>query len=267
MKAVKRFKGLLVKGRPYLLDSILGQNTRMVQPPLSMERPSANPLHSKTRSEDTHDRRPVEGALVREGVHRRIDPERMDIDQKDRADSTVVVGTAHAPSDGNPDPSIAPRNPDHGRSEAHRRLDSLLEHKAVGKGQAHDPLEEFLFLEVGPTGGDEPPDPPAVSESPPAAEGNIYETAYHEEVERIRSNTKDATLYLTRRVDKTEEYQEDENMIGVDKDQAEAPSGFAKVLEKAREKGMDTKDKTEQHASRLTSNLLHKITSRGHGDG
>ena len=250
-----------------MLDSILGQNARMVQPPLSMERPSANPLHSKARSEDIHDRRLVEGALVREGVHRKIGPKRIDTDPRENDNDTVMTETVHASTDDRRQGSSSvPSLSSRGHSEANYRLDSLLEHKLVGKGQAHNPLEEFLFLEVGPGGGSEAPDPPVVSESPPAAEGNIYEIAYHEEVERIRSNSKNATLYLTRRVDQTQEYQEDERMIGVDKDQAEAPSGFAKVLEKARDKGADAKERGEQQASRLTSDLFHKVTSRTLGD-
>ena len=41
-----------------------------------------------------------------------------------------------------------------------------------------------------------------ISESPPATDINVYETAYHEEVERIRRNSsRNATIYLTRRVD------------------------------------------------------------------
>ena len=261
MKAVKRFKGLLAKGRPYFQDSILGQNTRIVQPPLSMERPSANPLHSRARSDDVHNRRPVEGALVREGVHRKIDAERMDLDLVGKQTSASTGETAHAsPNEGRGGSSpFSSSGTSQGHSETDRRLDSLLEHKLVGKGQAHDPLEGFLFLEIGPFGGDGPPDPPAVSESPPAAEGNIYEVAYHEEVERIRSTSKNATLYLTRRVDQTQGYKEDENMIGVNRDQAEAPSGFAKVLEKAREKGMDAGEKSGQQAVRLTANLIHKV--------
>ena len=55
---------------------------------------------------------------------------------------------------------------------------------------------------MGPNASDDPPDPPAVSESPPAAEVDIYERAYHEEVERIRRvDGREKVLYLTRRVE------------------------------------------------------------------
>ena len=55
---------------------------------------------------------------------------------------------------------------------------------------------------MGPKASDDPPDPPAVSESPPAAEVDIYERAYHEEVERIRRvDGREKVLYLTRRVE------------------------------------------------------------------
>lgn len=112
-----------------------------------------------------------------------------------------------------------------------------------GKGHAHDPLSDHLFLDIGPKGDSEPPDPPAVSESPPATDVNIYESAYHSEVQRIREKRgKEATLYLTRRVDKKKEYREDRNMMGVDRDTGGVKGGFARILDIARKKGKETKD-------------------------
>jgi [calcium/calmodulin-dependent protein kinase] kinase len=103
------------------------------------------------------------------------------------------------------------------------------------RGHARDPLEEeFPYLFIGPstyTGSQEPEvemsDEPAsvfeepdtldaepeqfVSESPGAAEFNIYETAYRSELERIKQSQKDKDrntgpkVYLTRRVENKDE--------------------------------------------------------------
>ncbi|KAL2848494.1 kinase-like domain-containing protein [Aspergillus pseudoustus] len=106
------------------------------------------------------------------------------------------------------------------------------------RGHARDPLEEncpFLFIGPSTFTGTKPPDPPRntdgpsmilepddpatpgvdselsypmVSESPGAADFDIYETAYRKEVERIRSYTTTRAVpmvYLTRRVDGKDE--------------------------------------------------------------
>lgn len=102
------------------------------------------------------------------------------------------------------------------------------------RGHAHDPLQDHLFLNIGPSAfsghstsdskdffphypddDDEDDAVPVVSESPGAADLDIYETAYRDEIEKIRSKTMDKrkaaeeegrqqslpTVYLTRRVD------------------------------------------------------------------
>jgi [calcium/calmodulin-dependent protein kinase] kinase len=85
----------------------------------------------------------------------------------------------------------------------------------LGKGHAHNPLEDTLFLNIG-TGEDfqpEPEDGCIVSESPSNVDINVYETAYEEEVQRIIAQRREQfaataaaanrrpTLYLTRRVE------------------------------------------------------------------
>lgn len=69
VQAVKRFKQLLFRRRPERLEGILGSASRIVQPPLSM-RPSAL---RKSKSQDTDNRRPVDGVLATEGIHRDVD--------------------------------------------------------------------------------------------------------------------------------------------------------------------------------------------------
>ena len=86
------------------------------------------------------------------------------------------------------------------------------------RGQAKDPLEEQLFLRIGPSTfsgmstehADDSSFAPdddiyMVSESPGAADVDIYETAYRDEIERIlaraKEQEKEPQVYLTRRVD------------------------------------------------------------------
>ena len=224
------------------MDGIFGRDTRLVQLPLSISKPDPAHVHHRTRSVDILDRRPLEGALVVEGVHRDIDPS--------GADKNVLsiggAAVAYEPTRKRSESAEEPKG--HGQPSPKRTLNAHpSEHgpsgghqggvKDSGKGHARDPLEEYLFLEIGPHGEDNPPQPPAVSESPPAAGIDIYATAYHEEIERIREKQgKQATLYLTRRVEKNQSYQQDENLIGSPQDDSTPKSGFAKMIELAREK-------------------------------
>lgn len=267
MKAVKRFKNSIAHKRPHRIKGILGGDARIVQPPLSISHPDKPYVHHKTRSVDTHDRRPIERALVAEGVHRDIDFSGFNQSLPDRGDTAIAYSPTSSPSTPtNPksqkSPEIDSTSPTSPRRELHA---SPKDHRTQpsgpsqpwtiptpskskdhpSRGHAHDPLTDHLFLSIGPGGDTDPPDPPAVSESPPAAEINIYETAYHSEVERIREKRgKEATLYLTRRVDAKKEYREDRNMKGVDRDAPVGKSGFARILDLARKKGKDGKDET-----------------------
>ena len=240
-----------------MLDSILGQETRLFQPPLTISKPKTPKEHTlpqKSHSVDTHDRKPIEGALVREGIHRPIDPDKIGLPLTQR-DDTVATGRDIAKSRESPHPQIPHVSPPptDGHSSPHpppspanKRpiyTSTLNEPKLYGKGQAHDPLSDFLWLSIGPSSHAQLGDPSAseeqriVSESPPAAEGNIYETAYHEEVERIRHNSESVTLFLTRRVKNTEKYKHDGNMKrGVDERHAHGATGWGKMLEAAKEK-------------------------------
>ncbi|KFY20582.1 hypothetical protein V493_07650, partial [Pseudogymnoascus sp. VKM F-4281 (FW-2241)] len=69
-------------------------------------------------------------------------------------------------------------------------------------GQAQDPLDEApLYLRVGSGHADHPnSDSDTIAQSPAAAEFNIYDIAYREEVARIRGLSEGALVYLTRRV-------------------------------------------------------------------
>ena len=263
MKAVKKFKGLLHKRRPEMLNSILGQEGRIFQPPLTMSRKATMEeqfRQHKSHSVDTHDRKPIEQALVREGVHRPIDFDKINYHPTER-DDTAVSGRkaikqspsphpqqphvlSHPSTDGPSSPS--PTDARFRSASQPLHISSLDEHKLWGKGQAHDPLTDgFHFLAVGPSGASSPTDPmspdgvPIVSESPHAAEGNIYEAAYHDEVERIRRNSESATLYLTRRVKNTEKYRGDNNMRGADDKHHLRGTGWGKLLHMAKKTNKD----------------------------
>lgn len=190
----------------------------------------------KSKSQDTHDRRPVESVLTAEGVHHEIQ-----IDDKNRKiphnlnDMTYAKPGFRAEGFGSrPSPKgTATSSPDiksSGSNEGGRVVHDNMSHRPlpthpvpvpnvrptsvpttpIGKGHAHNPLEDLLYLSIG-TGEDCPVAPEEayiISESPSNADMNVYETAYEEEVQRIIAQRKDQynnnrrpTLYLTRRVE------------------------------------------------------------------
>lgn len=249
MKAVKRFKKAIQHKRPSVMEDILGKDSRMVQPPLSMFTPSKPPLYHKTRSDDGSNRRPVEQALAIEGVHRDIDVESYNKSVPERQDTGIIYSpeqgvkrssTQQSDEQGSPISSSGKRNL-HANPQDHKPHHAATEPVPIdfdhhGKGQARDPLSEHRYLGLGPGGSSRPPSPAAVSESPPAAEPNIYETAYDQEIRRLRSLPgRSTTLFLTRRVSHKEEYRQDEDLIrGKSHDEAKPKSGLAKVLEQAK---------------------------------
>jgi [calcium/calmodulin-dependent protein kinase] kinase len=190
----------------------------------------------KSKSQETDNRRPIESALSTEGVHHDIK-----IDDQNRRVSHKTDSTGHAkpslradlmgkrqPSSQSPISSAlnSPHSP--GIPDA-KVIHDNMSHRApppsqsttlpglistsgpstptLGKGHAHNPLEDTLFLNIG-TGEDSvhpEEDACIVSESPSNVDMNVYETAYEEEVQRIIAQRKDQyrrpTLYLTRRVE------------------------------------------------------------------
>jgi [calcium/calmodulin-dependent protein kinase] kinase len=237
MKAVKRFKGLLEKKRPAAFSDTLGHGIRTLRAGLGADGSSEPSLH-KSRSVDIDDRRKVESALATEGVHHDIDsPDPTDSKHPvaNRMDSNVTMFSAESRSSTQDDHHKLDSGHNHERPELHSE-------SSGEKGHAHDPLDGSpLFLGIG-NGGKDHLDAPLeelVAESPTAAEFNIYDTAYQEEVERIRSaQGHKATVYLTRRVDSKKEYKADENMIEAPKqEQIEGMPhlGFKGLLDKARQ--------------------------------
>ena len=252
MKAVKKFKNAIARRRPHRLDCILGRDTQFFQPPLSITNADRPPLNHKHRSMDTHDRQPTERALVVEGLHRDTDLQNYQAPIERRDDSAAGF-TAKSPERSSTDKSEGQESassPYEGRDlnadpGAHRAVShaatfpQTIPHK--GKGQAHDPLSDHLYLYLGPVASSRPPSPPTVSESPPAAGTDIYETAYRREVERIRaSQGRSATLFLTRRVEQMEDFMKDQSLIKTDGSvNSKSITSLSKVISAARAKAED----------------------------
>jgi len=227
MKAVKRFKQLLVRKRPELMEGIFGRASKFVQPPLSM-----NPM-TRTKSDNTNNRKHTEQALTIEGAHREIPIS----DDLERLPKEVQR-------------SREPSQFDRFRSHTSHPEEAKIDHVESGKGQAHDPLEDTLLLGIG-AGGDETLLDPgafsAVSESPGAVEGNIYEMAYQEELEKIlaRQESRKPTIYLTRRVEHNKKLRALDHIA----DLPHAPSGLSssfglrKLVEEAKARVDDAKTK------------------------
>jgi hypothetical protein len=237
------------------MSSILGEDevSRFSQPPLSLHRGTPAPPHleHKSHSLETFNRRPMEGALAAEGVHREIDLSRQGVGQltlkrrqiDDAIDPIREDSAEHGFKGPKVDTFLAPPklSTEHSNDSAtalsrsstaldtptgdpenfppFKRMHAHTADDTGHRGHAHDPLEDQLYLFIGPStfagpsgNADRRPsfvpdedDVPIVSESPGAADIDIYETAYRDEIERIRAraNTEDSepAVYLTRRVD------------------------------------------------------------------
>ncbi|KAF2404638.1 Pkinase-domain-containing protein [Trichodelitschia bisporula] len=210
MKAVNKFKSLLFRKRPDLMTGLFSGG-RIVAPPQTITR---------TQSSTLENRRKTPGALAPDGVH----------PDSPAPFGSTSVGLASAP------PSVKPTTwADRLKQKLVRAADAtpperpamkspsptgILGTHESGRGQAHDPLEDTLYLGVGSSADDAPSvdgDDSAgwmVSESPGAVEGNVYEKAYQEEIERILAKRGDMEgeveadeevhrpkVYLTRRVE------------------------------------------------------------------
>ncbi|KAK1148239.1 hypothetical protein N8T08_010048 [Aspergillus melleus] len=228
------------------MQSILGQEyeTHFVQPPLEME-PEEDfametaPEFNRSQSLNTYDRRAQGLDSVLQGYHQqREESSNRPLDSGSQANSSddvstttrnPVIETKDEPGDDmHPPVSQSPST----HVSLSRASSATTKRSVEGtRGHARDPLEEeFPFLFIGPSTytGSEQPDAdedtdmeyvydepenisdtelePIVSESPGAAEFDIYETAYRQEIERIRKRDvprqgSAPKVYLTRRVE------------------------------------------------------------------
>jgi len=225
LKAVKKFKKLTAHKRPPVMSSILGDSdaARFSLPPGQLA--TAATAH-RSQSVNVDDRNAIESALVAEGVHRdvsaKVGPDspahrvkRKPVaafagggtDEEDHAALTRLQTTFESDVEANDLPPFR-------SSVYHART---IDDKGR-RGHAHDPLEDQLYLRIGPStfaghsvqeDSDglftEDDDAYVVSESPGAADVDIYETAYRDEIERIlaraQEQNKEPQVYLTRRMD------------------------------------------------------------------
>ncbi|KAJ5353326.1 hypothetical protein N7452_002300 [Penicillium brevicompactum] len=225
MKAVKKFKRLTDPTKTSTpqtpMQSILGgDESYFVEPPMEMDPDEPFPavgepsLRANVRKAFRHPfagfRNPQQGSSDSTSISSR---------QSTNSQRPGIVETRS----GHASPSLSRAS-----SAAKRSLEGT-------RGHARDPLEEeFPFLFIGPstyTGSHEVSDEPAqvftepdalgqeqgqeedpepmVSESPGAAEFDIYETAYRSELERIKQDLEDKNtgpkVYLNRRVENKDE--------------------------------------------------------------
>ena len=275
MKAVSRFKDILARKRPRLMEGILGHDSRLVQPPTAMIKPHPG-MRQRTYSADADNRRPIEQTLAAEGLHREIDTKNIAEPRFENRSATRHVSEAFAssPSATSKAPPTPPKPDSKSSEEKNTQIprtppkpaphNTLNEHP---KGHAHNPLEDRLYLRVGtgtgPTSSttDDPtliedadPDSQFFSESPHAADLNIYDQAYREEVDRIRErhsqsgSDREPTVFLTRRVDNVKglmgkvverarrDHDEDYTALN------SAKGGLARMLDKMRDKAKGGSD-------------------------
>lgn len=218
------------------MSSILGDSGegRFSQPPaqLNAGKKLQQGMEHRSQSLNTDDRRATETALVTEGVHRdlssQVGPDQFaQIQTIKRKPLATTSRTSSSGSDEDDEDSVALTrlqtafNRSAGPHELPPFRSSIYNARTTDdlgrRGQAHDPLEDQLYLRIGPStfaghstqldGETFFPDDDVymVSESPGAADVDIYETAYRDEIERIlaraEENNQEPQVYLTRRVD------------------------------------------------------------------
>jgi hypothetical protein len=233
VKAVNKFKALIGKDKSHGMTSILGDSNdaHFSQPPAAMPKGDTAPLPLKSHS--FNDLRQVETTLKEAPTVEEMskDVERLRVRPVPTLsvdDTTLTEGLSQDQTRNSSDENISRMETiaeiDHLEADQLPPFRSLRPHaqttdEAGRRGHAHDPLEDKLYLYIGPstfsglstagdndstfTPGDD--DMLVVSESPGAADVDIYETAYRDEIERImaraKAEKKEPDVYLTRRVD------------------------------------------------------------------
>jgi [calcium/calmodulin-dependent protein kinase] kinase len=238
VKAVNKFKALIGKDKSRAITSILGEHgdAHFSQPPTNMPKEGAS-LPSKSHSFNAFGQQhlgesPIIDKMSEDVKNLKVRPiPTLSIDDTTKAEELNEVGsgkvflshtstaTDEAMSRMETIAEIEQLDPDKLPPFRSFKPHSYTTDEAGHKGHAHDPLEDKLYLYIGPStfsgtsstrdddstfvsGGD---DVPIVSESPGAADVDIYETAYRDEIERImaraKEEQKEPNVYLTRRVD------------------------------------------------------------------
>lgn len=307
MKAANKFKSLLQRNASGVLEGMF-DTTPMVAPPSSIQYRTATRAHSDL----ANNRHVLEGTLAAEGIHRDFNikgdltksastteetkgyPAKVRVTNHSPWTSTDEVQTESSsavperpgPNPTSPDshPNISSTTSD-GSHKSLPRVDTS-EHQVSGKGQAHDPTEDTLFLSIG-AGWDEPPQEedsiPIVCESPSAAGINVYEQAYQDEIQKILEaraaqpddNPHRPKIYLTKRVEGNKHIREHQAITDWSHSASAAASatayaaaesavwGFNKITEAAKSGlGLQPQDSGKQHVKDMVAEAKSKGSAR-----
>lgn len=213
IKAVRRFKQLLMRKRPEMMEGIFGRASRIVAPPSLLGR--AYPSR-KSKSQDTHDRKPVEQALIAEGIHHPLEVNEDNevspqcFEQARQSETTLIQD--HSIEQETTEGRLSQRKETESHRPPARRRTSSQNSKS--RGHAHDPLRDNLWLNIG-AGTDPVTDPETcISESPTGTEEGIYEMAYRQEMDNILERRgRAATMFLNRRVEHRSDIKKHDNII------------------------------------------------------
>lgn len=217
MQAVKRFKRAVREKRGRLKEGIFGKDSKIVSPPQAMD---------DSQRDASVDRKAAEEALAAEGLPIRLaaseDWSRLsrDVEQMTVSESPSDMGgmragmseLLHAAS-----VSETMRRPLYGKTShsmddsedsslqdaaSLKRRSQTFPMEEHPKGQARDPLEEHVYINIGANPEDDNADCFMVSESPSAVDLNIFEQAYQDEMNRIlEKKGESASMYMTRRIE------------------------------------------------------------------
>lgn len=211
MKAVNKFKSLLYKNHPERERTGDLSDKQLFQPPAQMHESDFEAKHVPQRSKSTREDHfatmtstrsipdlELPDAVTSEPVQQA--PETASSNRTDTADSHDTNTTA-ATNDSNKS-RTSPQPPTPTSTSASTTSPLPIPSPGSGKGHAQDPLHEApLYLRVGSGHADHPDsDSDSIAQSPAAAEFDIYDHAYRQEVARIRGRSEEALVYLTRRV-------------------------------------------------------------------
>ena len=187
-----------------MFQSILGHASRFVRPPLGFNKSDElngpeSSISSKIKEKDL---RIAHSMLSEQG-----DAQGASLVSKFEHTSDQLRNAVLSSNYGQDDePASAPPL---ASPEASQRLRKVQSEPVSGahphaRGHAHNPLDDHLYLNIGTGPANDGSDEASylISESPPAADFNVFERAYSEEVTDItRRKGESATVYLTRRVE------------------------------------------------------------------
>lgn len=196
-----------------MMEGIFGRASRIVAPPSLLGR--AYPSR-KSKSQDTHNRKPVEQALIAEGIHHPL------VVNEDNEVTPQCFEQARESENSLLEDHSIEQQTTEGRLSQRKETDThhpparqrTSSHDSTTRGHAHDPLKDTLWLNIG-AGTDPATDPETcISESPTGTEDGIYEMAYRQEMDKILERRgRAATMFLNRRVEHRSDIKKHDNIV------------------------------------------------------